>query len=329
MKFKVFFDELTNTVTITEDDSGPLILFLLLAFAAFCNVILPYLSFAVFSILLIVLAKKLPWCGFGAFLLAIGSAIIGIVYCVLITQSILHGTDTTAFIVILLAISIFTSAYSIKFSKKREKGFLKNWNAGETQSSRGFKLCKIAKHVSIVTIVLLLAFFAGLLIVDAPSPEETREAMREAEFEAQLAESVSLWKLDIVESDAIYGIDTKYDSYGNAYYGEYREFCAWKYPSRTFEPCVIVDINEKYEYTRFTGTIFTRPDQDDSLAITFQIFADDTCIYDSGELHASTPAIDLDLDVDGVDQLKFLAFTDSHDSTNPAVILANAVLHAD
>lgn len=329
MRLKVFFDKFTNTLTVFEDDSGYVFLFFILLFAVFFNAIITFLSFLAYSIILIVLAKKETQPERGAMFLATGSAIMGILYCVLIILSMLRGTNSTAYIIMLQALSTLTAVYSIKFSKNCEKVLLQNWNTEESKTSLMLKRCKTAKHLSIVTLAFLLAFFIGLRIFDAPSPEDTRTAKRDAQIEAQIAESVSIWELDIVESDAIYGSNTKYDSYGNAYSGEYREFCAWTYPGDTFEPRVIVDINEKYEYKRFTGTIFTRPSQDEDLTITFKIFADGKCIFDSGEMRASTRAIDLNLDVTDVDKLTFQAYTDYNDATNPGVVLVNAFLHAE
>ena len=178
-------------------------------------------------------------------------------------------------------------------------------------------------------LILLLLLFAVLLGIDSLQTNRRKNA-EQREHEAQMAISASIWDLDIVESDAIYGNKTMYDSDGNVYTGEFREFCAWSKSSDVHEPCVIVDINENYEYTRFTGTIFTRPEQDEDLAITFQIFADGKCIYNSGEMHTSTNAINLNLDVEGVNQLMFIATTEDYGKyCNPAVILVNAVLHAE
>lgn len=122
--------------------------------------------------------------------------------------------------------------------------------------------------VTTITIIILFLLFAITLKVDAAQTER-RKLAEQKEMEAKMATSASIWDLDIIESDAIYGNKTNYDSYGNAYTGEFREFCAWTYPDDVFEPCVIVDINEKYQYTRFSGTIFTRPHQDEGLGITF------------------------------------------------------------
>ena len=180
-----------------------------------------------------------------------------------------------------------------------------------------------------IGIVIVFLLFAISLPISIARQERLQEA-KQKEMESRMAVSASIWDLDVIESDAIYGNKTKYDSYGNVYSGEFREFCAWNYPGGdVFEPRVIVDINEKYEYKRFTGTIFTRPDQNEDLTITFKIFADGKCIYDSGEMHTSTRAIDLNLNVSGVDKLTFEAYTDYHDDTNPAVILVNAMLHAE
>lgn len=183
--------------------------------------------------------------------------------------------------------------------------------------------------ITTITIIILFLLFAITLKVDEAQTER-RKLSEQKEMEAKMAISASIWDLDIIESDAIYGNQTNHDSYGNAYAGEYREFCAWKTTRSTHEPFIIVDIDEKYEYKRFTGTIFTRPNQDEDLAITFKIFADGKCIFNSGEMHTTTKATNLNLDVTGVDKLKFIAFTNDYNAyCNPAVILVNAVLHAE
>lgn len=183
--------------------------------------------------------------------------------------------------------------------------------------------------IGVISIIICFIIFAGLLITNN-FMTDVREKTAQKKHEAQMAISASIWDLDVIESDAIYGSNTKYDSDGNAYSGEFREFCAWSYPGEVFEPHIIVDVNEKNEYKRFTGTIFTRPEQKEKLSITFKIYADGKCIYDSGKMHASTKAIDINLDIEGVNQLKFVASTADNDSyCNPAVILVNATVHAE
>lgn len=204
-----------------------------------------------------------------------------------------------------------------------------NWHAEEEH-----EVTLEAAVVTVLSIVGVLFAFLLLLAVLLGVRNfriEIREDKEQRAHEAQMKVSVSVWDLDIIESTAINGSTAKHDSYGNAYSGEFREFCAWNSPydaNDVFVPRITVDINEKYEYTRFTGTIFTRPKQNDDLTITFKVFADGKCIYDSGKMDTSTRAIDLDLNVAGVDKLTFEAYSDHFASTNPAVILANATLHA-
>jgi len=328
MRLKVIFDKITNTVSIFEDDSGYALLALILILAVFMNAIMTFIYFVSFSVGLIFLAKKAKTRDCGAMRLAVGSTVLCFLYCVLIILCIVSGTGSSSFIFMLKILSAATVAYSINFAS-RSKIIIMQQAEGQ-DSVLAVKKCMDAKRIGVITLISILAFSVCLYVFHVPSPEETRAEKEQAKIEAQIAESVSVWDLNITQSDAIYGSSTKYDSYGNAYSGEYREFCAWNYPGGdVFEPHVVVDINEKYEYKRFTGTIFTRPDQDENLTITFKIFADGKCIYDSGEMRTSTGAIDLNLDVTGVDKLTFKAYTDFNDVTNPGVVLVNAFLHAE
>jgi hypothetical protein len=327
MRFKIFFNKITNTLTIFEDDTGYVLLFLALVFAIFIDAIITFLSFLACSIVLVLWAKKAKTRDHGSMILAIGSSALSAIYCILISLCIILGTGSSSFIFMLQVLSVATVIYSIRYSA-RNKNLIAQYE--ETQDAVfAANTCQKAKSISIITLISLLAAFSCLFAFNVPTPEDTRLEKQQAQAEALIAESVSVWELKTIETDAIYGNTTKYDSYGNAYSGEFREFCAWTYPGGdVFEPRVIVDIDEKYEYTRFTGTIFTRPDQDEDLTITFKIFADGKCIYDSGEMRTATRAINLNLDITGVDKLTFQAYTDFNDATNPGVVLVNAFLHA-
>ena len=328
MRFKVWFDKFTNTFIIDEDDSGYALLALLVLGGLFFNAIITFLTYLAVTFGVIYLAKKTEKVENRLGILAVGSAGIGIYYCYRIVCSILLGVNSTAFIIMLQLMSIATSIYAANKCVKETKLAQKASYSSEMEKTKIVSKCRLFKNISIISLAGFIVFFSGIYMLDIPFPEEVREKKEQAEIEKQIAESVSIWELDIVESDAIRGDNAKYDSHGNLYKGEYREFCAWNYPSNRFEPHVIVDVNEKYDYTRFTGTIFTRPKQKEGLTIVFEIYADDRCIYSSGDMDASTEAIELDLDISGVDKLKFVAFTDDHASTNPAVILENAMVHA-
>lgn len=328
MRFKIFFNKITNTLTIFEDDTGYVLLFIVLVFAVLINAIITFLSFLALSVALVLWAKNAKTRDHGSLILAIGSSALSAIYCILISLCIILGAGSSSFVFMLQALSVATVIYSIRYSTQN-KNLIAQYEENR-DAVFAVNTCQKARSISIVTLIILLAVFACLFAFDVPTPEDARLKKQQAQAEALIAESVSVWELETIETDAIYGSTTKYDSYGNAYSGEFREFCAWNYPGGdVFEPRVIVDINEKYEYTRFTGTIFTRPDQDEELTIIFKIFADGKCVYDSGEMRTSTRAIDLNLDVTGVDKLTFQAYTDFNDATNPGVILVNAFLHAE
>ena len=328
MRFKVFFNKITNTLTVFEDDTGYVLLFFALVFAVFIDAIITFLSFLGCSIVLVLWAKNAKTRDHGSLILAIGSSALSAIYCVLISLCIILGAGRSSFVFMLQALSVATVIYSIRYSA-RNKNLIAQYEEDQ-DAALAVNTCQKARSISIITLISLIAAFVCLLAFDVPKPEDTRLKKQQAQAEVLIAESVSVWELETIETDAIYGRTTKYDSYGNAYSGEYREFCAWNYPGGdVFAPRVIVDINEKYEYKRFTGTIFTRPEQDEGLTITFKIFADGKCIYDSGEMDTGTRAIDLNLNVSGVDKLTFEACTDYNADTNPAVILVNAVLHAE
>lgn len=179
-------------------------------------------------------------------------------------------------------------------------------------------------------IILVLIMILGPIILFhswvSNTIEEKRSAREAARIDAQMAIETSVWNLDIIDSQAIYGQEDRTDSYGNTYSGEYREFCSWD----GYESYTVVNISERHQYKRLTGVIFTRPEQAEDLSITFRIFADGKCIYDSGEMHRSTKAIQFDVDISGTKQLRFLASSsDFSETTNPAIILENAVLHAE
>lgn len=177
--------------------------------------------------------------------------------------------------------------------------------------------------------LVLIVVFGPIILFRAwisDTIAEKRSAREAAQMDAQMAIETSVWKLDVVDSRAIYGQENRADSYGNIYSGEYREFCSWD----GYESYAVVNISEKHQYKRLTGVIFTRPEQAEDLSITFRIFADGKCIYNSGEMHTSTKAIQLNINVSGAKQLRFVASTSDYSgSTNPAVILENAVLHAE
>lgn len=328
MRFKIFFNKLTNTLTIFEDDTGYVLLFIVLVFAVLINAIITFLSFLALSVALVLWAKNAKTRDHGSLILSIGSSALSAIYCILISLCIILGAGSSSFVFMLQALSVATVIYSIRYSA-RNKNLIVQYEEDQ-DTALAVNTCQKAKCISIVTLISLLAVFACLLAFDVPTPEDTRLKKQQTQAEALIAESISVWELETIETDAIYGRTTKYDSYGNAYSGEFREFCAWNYPGGdVFAPRVIVDINEKYEYKRFTCTIFTRPDQDEKLTITFKIFADGKCIYNSGEMRTSNRAIDLNLDVTGVDKLTFQAYTDYHDATNPGVVLVNAFLHAE
>lgn len=328
MRLKGWYDESTKTITFFEDDGIYVFLVLLVIVAAFMEAIITFVLYLAISLVIAHFAKKADTIEEQLKTLSVGSAAVGIFYSNSILYCILFGQNSAAYIVMLQLLSIGTAIYAVSRTVKGVKLARKMTYPSEEIRTRTLSECEKFKKISILTLVCLLTFFSGLYIFNVPFPEEIREAKEQAELEEQIAQSVSVWDLEIIESEAIYGDNAQYDSYGNLYTGEYREFCAWNYSSNRNEPYVIVDVNEKYDYTRFTGTIFTRPSQDEELAIVFRIYADDKCIYDSGEMHASTKAIELDLDITGVDKLKFMAFSEDNDSTNPAVILENAMVHA-
>ena len=208
------------------------------------NAIMTFIYFVSFSVGLIFLAKKAKTRDCGAMRLAVGSTVLCFLYCVLIILCIVSGTGSSSFIFMLKILSAATVAYSINFAS-RSKIIIMQQAEGQ-DSVLAVKKCMDAKRIGVITLISILAFSVCLYVFHVPSPEETRAEKEQAKIEAQIAESVSVWDLNITQSDAIYGSSTKYDSYGNAYSGEYREFCAWNYPGGdVFEPHVVVDINEK------------------------------------------------------------------------------------
>ena len=330
MRFKAWFDESTNTVTVTEDDSPFAFLAGILIIALIANAIITFLCYLAYSLILIRLSKKVSPVERGSLILAIGCAVMGVSYALLIAISIVRGVNSTGYIIMLQMLAIGTTIYSVITCGKNEKQLQQEMRIYGNSSVGSLEKCKTAKVISIVTLSVLVLACVSLYAFDVPMPENIRAKKEKAQAEAQMAASCSIWDLSIVESNAIYGSSTKYDSLGNAYTGEYREFCAWNTPNERYEPCVIVDLNEKYDYTRFSGTIFTRPNQSEDLAITFTIYADEKCIYNSGEMRTSTKPIQLNLNITGVDKLKFVASTNDYDGwCNPAVILENATVFAE
>lgn len=330
MRFKAWFNKSTNTVTVMEDDSPFAFLAGILFFALIANAIITFLCYLAYSLILIRTAKKVSPVERGSLILAIGCAVMGVSYALLIAISIFRGVNSTGYIIMLQMLAIGTTIYSVITCGKKEKQLQQDMRIYENSTVASVKKCKIAKVISIVTLSVLVLACVSLYAFDVPMPENIRAKKEKAQAEAQMAASCSIWDLSIVESNAIYGSSTKYDSLGNAYTGEYREFCAWNTPNERYEPCVIVDVNEKYDYTRFSGTIFTRPNQSEDLAITFAIYADEKCIYNSGEMRTSTKPIQLILNITGVDKLKFVASTNGYNSyCNPAVILENAMVFAE
>jgi hypothetical protein len=154
--------------------------------------------------------------------------------------------------------------------------------------------------------------------------DEREEARALARIEAERKIEASIYDVSSEEKDGvIWGKARKEDYYGNEYSGEMREFCSWdnKEMATTF--------NLENDYKRFTGVIFTRPDQKEELTINFKIYGDGKCLYDSGDLRSTTPAIHLNLDITGVETLRFTAVSSGHEVVNAGVILMDAMVHAN
>ena len=188
----------------------------------------------------------------------------------------------------------------------------------------------LAKPFLVITVLVLLFGLIVSLVVSVQNSKLsllwTSDKPEAEQSQVSLIENISVWDLDIAEDTAIYGSNWKEDSYGNQYSGEFREYCSW--PGH--EPYTVINLSRQDDFKRLTGTIFTRPTQEESLRITFKIYADGKCVFDSGEMHTSTRAIQISIPISGVKQLRFVASSpDEGSGENAAVIFENALVHYD
>lgn len=118
------------------------------------------------------------------------------------------------------------------------------------------------------------------------------------------------------------------DPYGNEYSGPYFDFCSYHENGRDpHQSYVILRPNGNWE--RLRGRYFTRTGQDSSYRISFQIYADDILIYDSGEMGRDDYPVDFDIDINRADKLKLISYSDNYTfmGTNPGIILVNAEVY--
>lgn len=177
-----------------------------------------------------------------------------------------------------------------------------------------------------IFICVCLGFLIAISIMLGVSSArmDRQEAKEKARIEAQRKIEASIYDVSSEERDGvIWGEARKEDYYGNEYSGEMREFCSWD--NKEMATTFIL----KNDYKRFTGVIFTRPDQKEELTINFKIYGDGKCLYDSGDLRSTTPAIHLNLDITGVETLRFTAVSSGHEVVNAGVILMDAMVHAN
>lgn len=83
-------------------------------------------------------------------------------------------------------------------------------------------------------------------------------------------------------------------------------------------------INGMYE--RFTAELFIDRDRIDADAI-YKVWADGVTIYESGPVNYTTPAIGIDLDITGVNELTLIVVSADASDTNDYAVWANACLH--
>ena len=105
-------------------------------------------------------------------------------------------------------------------------------------------------------------------------------------------------------------LNTAKDSFGNQYPGGYYDFCSYHEKGKEpYQSYVILRTNG--EWSRLRGRYFARTRQDPGYRITFQIYADDVLIYDSGQRARDDAPVDFDIDIRRADRLKLISYSDN------------------
>lgn len=119
------------------------------------------------------------------------------------------------------------------------------------------------------------------------------------------------------------------DAYGNVYKCVYAELVS--YGSRSGEEYDTQAYTEyvaggKYRY--LSGSIFVRPDQDDSYEIEFLVYADDELVYSSGMIDRRAGKVDFVAEIGECDIVRIMSRSlDRTDTgTNPGIILVNSAV---
>lgn len=144
--------------------------------------------------------------------------------------------------------------------------------------------------------------------------------------------SVPLDKLEVVSETDNCSHSKVSDSYGNAYPGPYYDFCSYGKASKDneyiTEDYTEFAVNGQYRY--LTGTYFARKGQKEDADVELMIYADDELVYYSGNITRRTKAISFAVDLKDCEILRISSRSyDYSGSTNPGIILVDAVVHKE
>lgn len=203
-----------------------------------------------------------------------------------------------------------------------------NWEISEEPDFPDLSTILVALAAMFGVFICFVLLFKLMAFTDNSASKEI-EAKKQAEIDAQMAVEASIWDLGIEDYNhmvSTYGEKRyAYDGQDNKYADKFEYIFA----NGNEEGYFVIDVNDRHTYTRFTTTIFALTEKDEK--VIFRIYADGSCIYDSGIIDSSTPAKDISLNITGVDKLKFSAVNANSDPSwnYPKVYLIGSKVYAE
>lgn len=156
--------------------------------------------------------------------------------------------------------------------------------------------------------------------------EHSSESMRTRNT---LPDSLELQRLPSVKNCQYYEAGYRVsDCFGAEYQNGYFDLCSYHCGSESpHKASALFRTTGDWRYLR--GRFFTRTGQNKNFYISFQIYADDALIYDSGMINSDTYPIDFDIDIYNADAITIQSYSEDYTSlgTNPGIILVNAEVH--